>query len=75
MDLIRLLGSFVASVTFNPQNNSNTLILDAIDELAAIRAAIFQLKLAELQGSVHGVSIPERSPRSKVAVRLQGVCV
>lgn len=48
----------IASITFNPQSNDDTLILDAIDEFAAVRAAVFQLKSAELQRGVHDVSLP-----------------
>lgn len=65
----------IASITFNPQSNDDTLILDAIDEFAAVRAAVLQLKSAELQRGVHDVSLPERSPGPKVAVGLAGVCI
>lgn len=61
--------------TFNPQSNGDALILNAIDQLTAIRAFIFQLKTAELQGGVHGMSLPQRSSLSKMAVWLECMCI
>lgn len=61
--------------TFNSQSDDHALVLDAIDELTAVLAAVFQLKMAELQGGVQGVGLPERRPWSETAVRLTGVCV
>lgn len=65
----------ILSITFDPQSNDNILILNAIDKLTAIHAVVFQFKMAELQGGVHGVGISERSTWSKMAVWPEGMCI
>lgn len=65
----------IASVTFNPQRYDNILILDAIDQLTAIHATVFQLKMTKLQRGVHGVSLSKGSPWSKMAIWLRGMCI
>lgn len=69
------LGAGIWRLTFNPQRYDHTLVLDAVDQLAAIRAAILQLKATELQGGVHVVRLGEGGPPAKAAVGLEGVRV
>ena len=62
-------------VTFDPQSYNHILVLDAVDELAAVPAAILQFKMVDVQRGVHGVSVPEGDSRAQKAIEFEGVSV